>query len=122
MRADGFCLPLPPTPLCRPPFFSVPPRHRFPPRHISISGLPFFMRCIARLSGDPIPKSLGHPLTSARARASECSCLLPTPKISRDSSNHPARHSSITCAVVLPSITNHLWSYDTYMFSFNNDI
>lgn len=85
----------PSSPLC-----TFPPDSRSPVH--SISGLPS-SGCIAserRLD----PKKLGAPST----KTCECSCLLPTPKISRDSSNHPVRHSSIMRAVVLPPVANHL--------------
>lgn len=78
-----------------------------PPRSLSttpahsISGFPSSYRVASQRLD---PKKLGAPSMSAR----ECSRLLPTPKISRDSSNHPARYSSIMCTVVLPPIANHL--------------
>lgn len=72
-------LPAPPSPSTKPGhirFRSFLLTARFP---LSLSlCFPSFNRTLS----DPIQKSPRHPLYV------ECSCLLPTPKISRDSSNH----------------------------------
>jgi len=83
---------------------AAPPRSRSATPAHSISGFP--CSCRAAPQRQSIRKSSGHP---PRARAREYFRLLPTPKISRDSSNHPARHSSIMRTVVLsPTTANHL--------------
>lgn len=69
-----------------------------PSLSLSLSVLFSFNRTLS----DPIQKSPRHPLYV------ECSCLLPTPKISE---THPTTllHPSATCTVVLSSADNHLW-------------
>lgn len=93
-----------------PPPPSTKPGHiRFWPFLLSYFSLPrSFFLCF------PPPVSLRSIVRAAtrseKARGTlyvECSCLLPTPKISQDSSNHPV-HPSATCTVVLSFADNHL--------------
>lgn len=100
-----------------PPPSTKPGHIRFWPFLLSYFSLPrSFFLCF------PPPVSLRSIVRAAtrskKARGTlyvECSCLLPTPKISQDSSNHPV-HPSATCTVVLSFADNHLWSRRVSLF------
>lgn len=122
MRADGFCpLPaplLPPDPASYD--FGLPLLSPVPLAATRPVSLALF-RCSLSpaalfpfVQSYPIQKSRRHPLRGVLSR------LLPTPKISRDSSNHPV-HPSATCTVVLSVADNHLWSLAFYRFRYVRD-
>lgn len=86
-----------------------------PPRADSLPGTfdfwsPLFVphRAPERRPDPKKPRGTLYEREERERENAECSCLLPTLKISRDTSNHPTRHPSTTCAVVLSSIANHL--------------
>ena len=75
---------------------------------LSCFPLPRSFSCFPRTVS--LPSIVRAATRSKKARGTlyvECSCLLPTPKISQDSSNHPV-HPSATCTVVLSFADNHL--------------